>query len=552
MEKKEPFEEKEENDEKNIATKSQNKNGKSSLNDDREPHYNHDPHHNEEMINIFNSLLKNLDHPYITKHQLVKALQNSGILWDDPRIHETIENLKRFDDRDEINFQTFIKVIAHNAAIIEKTLVGNLVIPEFNVFTSHIKKIYDATKNINDGHVASYIPQLARVDPKKYAISICTIDGQRFSLGDVDDLFCVQSTCKPINYCMALEEHGEDEVHNHIGREPSGRGFNELTLNNEGLPHNPMINSGAIMACSLIRPDLDISDRFDYVLKMWQKLSGNFKPGFNNPTYLSEKKTADRNFALGYFIREKGAFPENAELIEILEFYFQCCSIELNCDAFAVVAATLANAGICPMTNERVFKTDTVKNCLSLLYSCGMYDFSGEFAFKVGLPAKSGVSGTLLLIIPNVMGISIWSPPLDKLGNTVRGIEFCKKFVETFNFHNYDAIATNVDKLDPRIAPVDIKLSSADRLIWAASQGDIGEINRLIAKGVDINEKDYDSRTALHLASSEGHVDIVDYLLGHGANANAKDRWGNTPIDDAKRENNSKVIEAFKKHGATI
>jgi glutaminase len=288
--------------------------------------------------------------------------------------------------------------------------------------------------------VADYIPQLKRVDPEKFGIAVCTVDGQRYSVGDTNDLFCVQSMCKPINYSLALEEHGVAAVHRHVGREPSGRGFNELSLTDDGLPHNPMINSGAIMTTSLLRSGDELADRFDHVAATWRSLSGSNRVGFNNSVYLSERRTADRNFALGYFMRERGAFPDGTDLVETLEFYFQCCSIELDAQGMGVVAATFANAGINPLTNEPVFKPSTVRHCLSLMSSCGMYDYSGEFAFTIGLPAKSGVSGGLMLVVPGVMGVCIWSPRLDALGNSVRGVAFCKELVTQYNFHVFDSL----------------------------------------------------------------------------------------------------------------
>ena len=252
---------------------------------------------------------------------------------------------------------------------------------------------------------------------------------------------------------MALEEIGY-AVHNFVGREPSGKTFNEITLNSKGLPHNPMINAGAIMCCSLIKQNSDPADRFDYVLERWRDAAGGMRVGFNNAVYLSERQTADRNFALGYFMREKNAFPEKVDLLETLEFYFQCCSIELTASSLAAVASTLANGGMCPLTGRQVFQPDYVKHCLSLMSSCGMYDFSGEFAFSVGLPAKSGISGVVMVVIPNVMGLSIWSPRLDNLGNSVRGVEFCKRLVDNFRFHTFDSMnALQSSKIDPTTAP---------------------------------------------------------------------------------------------------
>ena len=148
--------------------------------------------------------------------------------------------------------------------------------------------------------------------------------------------------------------------------------------------------------------------------------------GFNNSVFLSERSTADRNFSMRYFMKEQNCFPTGADLHETLDLYFQSCSMEINTETLSVMGATLANGGVCPTTGEKVLNSSDVRDVLSLMYSCGMYNYSGEFAFQVGLPAKSGVSGAILLVIPNVMCVALWSPPLDSLGNSVRGIQFCQ------------------------------------------------------------------------------------------------------------------------------
>ena len=483
----------------------------------------------------------------ITKKDILDALKSKGILKDDPRIKETVQKLKQFTDTDLIDVFKFHDIIFQNITLVERALKGDLIIPDFRSFSTIVTSVFESVRSNMSGAVADYIPQLARVNPEKYAISICTVDGQRLNIGDYCDPYCVQSTCKPINYGIALDVLGEDKTHKHVGREPSGRGFNELTLNKDGLPHNPMINAGAIMTSALIRSDLDVSDRFDYVLDKWQSLSGDVRPGFNNAVYLSEKHTADRNFALGYFMREKNAFPEGTDLHEILEFYFQCCSIELTCSAHASVAGTLANAGICPITRERIFSAETTKHCLSLMYSSGMYDFSGEFAFTVGLPAKSGVSGALVLVVPGVCGITIWSPNLDGYGNSVRAVEIAQKLVEEFNFHNYDSLIENIQKKDPRVQKNDDKLKGVMMANFAASQGDLNEIKSLDAKGVDLDEADYDGRTPIHVAASDGHLNIVEFFVSSGKVLNPKDRWGGTPLSDAEKHEHKDIVTLLKK-----
>ncbi|MGF1510342.1 MAG: glutaminase A [Myxococcota bacterium] len=309
--------------------------------------------------------------------------------------------------------------------------------------------MFERARPRTEGALPDYIPQLSRVSPDFWATSVCTIDGECLDLGDADVGFCAQSCCKPLNYCMALEETGEANVHAHVGREPSGRGYNDLALNFENKPHNPMINAGAIMTCSLIRPHLPMADRFDAVLAQWEHAS-SAKVGFDNAVFLSERQTADRNFALGYLMREHRVFPAGTDLLQTLEFYFMCCSIEVTTKSMAALAGTLANGGVNPLSQKRVLEPRTVRNCLSLMSSCGMYDFSGEFAFTVGLPAKSGVAGGILVVIPNVLGMATWSPLLDTYGNSVRGLAMCRDLVSVYNFHNYDSLTGLSGKEDPR------------------------------------------------------------------------------------------------------
>jgi len=466
----------------------------------------------------------------------------------DPRLKPVLDAWLGEGRPKDLDIMIFSKLAHLLFSLLEKASKGQLIIPQFEQFSDELYTLYFNTKSINDGKVADYIPQLGRVSSEKYGISICTVDGQRQSFGDSNEMFCVQSACKPISYCLALKELGEEKVHQHVGREPSGHSFNEISLNKLGLPHNPMINSGAIMTSSMIKPHLSRADRFEYIIDVWSKLMGGERPNFSNPIYLSERETADRNFALGYFMRENNAFPEGTDLVDTLEFYFQCCSLEVTTQMMSVLAATLANGGVCPFTEERVFDHDAVQRCLSLMYSCGMYDFSGEWAFSVGLPAKSGVSGVTMVIVPNIMGVCIWSPLLDENGNSVRGIEFCKQLIEKYNFHNFDHILheSGHKKIDPRSMRNTENIDNNASLLWACSANKISEIKYLIAKGVNLAKADYDGRTGLHLAASEGNLDVVKLLHSMGVELMPKDRWGLTPLDDAKRENRKAVIDWFE------
>ncbi|XP_076159630.1 glutaminase kidney isoform, mitochondrial-like isoform X4 [Alosa pseudoharengus] len=389
----------------------------------------------------------------IPAHKFTTALKATGLWTGDPRLKECMEMLKvtlKTTSDGALDRHLFKKCVQSNIVLLTQAFRKKFVIPDFQSFTSHIDEIYEGARMRSGGKVADYIPQLAKFSPDLWGVAICTVDGQRFTTGDTKVPFCLQSCVKPLKYAIAVHDHGTEYVHRFIGKEPSGLRFNKLFLNEEDKPHNPMVNAGAIVCTSLIKSGASNAEKFDYVMNFMNKLAGNEYVGFSNATFQSERLSGDRNFAIGYYLKEKKCFPEGTDMTAILDFYFQLCSIEVTCESASVMAATLANGGFCPITGERVLNPEAVRNTLSLMHSCGMYDFSGQFAFHVGLPAKSGVAGGILLVVPNVMGIMCWSPPLDKLGNSVRGIQFCTDLVHLCNFHNYDNLRHFAKKLDPR------------------------------------------------------------------------------------------------------
>lgn len=496
------------------------------------------------MKNLSNNILNDLKlspKESLNEQSFFSILEKQGILRGDPRIKDAPFR-KLFSQK--IDTAGGLQSILKANRVIHKSVHRENVIPDFEGFCSELTDIYKKVRKINRGHVANYIPQLSRVDPDLFAVSVCTVDGQVFSIGDSEVNFSMQSVHKPINYAIALEELGEATVHQHIGKEPSGVSFNALTLNGEKLPHNPLINAGAIMSAALIRQQDNLADKFEYIQQVWKELNGFGRPTYNNSIYQSERMTADRNFALAYFMRENKAFPDKVNIDEVLDFYFQCCSIESDAGLLSRVAATFANSGINPFTNTKVFRSETVKNCLSMMYSCGMYDYSGEFAFSIGIPAKSGVSGAIWLVVPNVLGICVFAPRLDSHGNSVKGIDFAKELLQRFNFHNFDSLNFELQhKKDPRRKKYQKKTEEVMSMIFAASAGDMEEIRRLHAIGLDLNQGDYDGRTALHLAAAENQLEVVDFLLTQGAKKTPQDRWGKTPLSDAKRGNYKEIIQ---------
>uniref|UniRef100_A0A3Q0RCZ1 glutaminase n=1 Tax=Amphilophus citrinellus TaxID=61819 RepID=A0A3Q0RCZ1_AMPCI len=466
----------------------------------------------------------------IPAHKFLTALKATGLRTGDPRLKECMETLKetlkKTSDGVTLDRQLFKKCVQSNIVLLTQAFRKKFVIPDFQSFTSHIDELYENAKTLTGGQVADYIPQLAKFSPNLWAVSLCTVDGQRHTVGDTKLPFCLQSCVKPLKYAVSVHDHSTEYVHSFIGKEPSGLRFNKLFLNEDGeTPHNPMVNAGAIVCTSLIK-----------VKAVCSSLCARFQ---------SERESGDRNFAIGYYLKEK------KEKLYMLSFslHLQLCSIEVTCESASVMAATLANGGICPITGERVLSPEAVRNTLSLMHSCGMYDFSGQFAFHVGLPAKSGVSGGILLVVPNVMGIMCWSPPLDKLGNSVRGIQFCTDLVELFNFHNYDNLRHFAKKHDPRREGGDQRVKSVINLLFAAYTGDVSALRRFALSSMDMEQRDYDSRTALHVAAAEGHIEVVRFLLeACKVNPVPRDRWGNTPMDEAVHFGHHDVVTMLQHH----
>lgn len=379
---------------------------------------------------------------------------------------------------------------------------GGLVIPDFHLFGREIQQLFESCAEDAGGANADYIPELRDAPSERFCLSIVTADHQQLHIGDCDQTFSAQSTTKTISYCLAVEQNGLAGVHRHVGREASGRVFNELTLNQKGLPHNPMINAGAMMTFSLIHRGLSTEECFEKIRQTWVDLAAGTTVGFDESVCRSEAGTAHRNWALAHHMMEKKAFPEGTDLDQTLDLYFRTCSLSVSCRQMAMVAGTLASGGVNLITNKRLFSPLSVQACLSLMSSCGMYDYSGEWAFRVGLPAKSGVSCAVIIVVPNVMGICIWSPRLDACGNSVRGVRFAKALLDRFSLHAFDSIDLCNTKINPLISRIQSISQEKATLIEAANQGDLMAVQHLLSIGADPSVGDYDLRTPLHLAAA--------------------------------------------------
>jgi glutaminase len=298
-----------------------------------------------------------------------------------------------------------------------------------------VEVTYDKYRNVDEGEVATYIPELGKADPGDFAICLVTVDGQVFSAGDWNKEFTIQSICKPFAYQMALEELGREQTLLHVGVEPSGEAFNSIELDPKTMrPFNPMVNAGAIAVASLIKKDSAAAGVRTFIEKM--QLAAGRKLQIDSSVLASESATGNRNRAIAYLMLNFGIIDE--DVTHSLHQYFSQCSLLVNCRDLAVMAATLANMGTNPLTLEPVFDFQYIKDVLAVMFTCGLYDHAGEWAYRVGLPAKSGVGGGLLAVVNRQLGVAVYSPRLDAKGNSVRGILVCRELAARLGLHAFE------------------------------------------------------------------------------------------------------------------
>lgn len=282
--------------------------------------------------------------------------------------------------------------------------------------------VHDCAPHTARGHVATYIPELAKVDPDRLGIYISSPDGD-YSAGDCAAPFTMQSVVKPLILLQALMDSGIDTVRALVGVEATGKPFDTFNYSDQALTGahiNPMINTGAIALCTLIR-GRDYAERFDRLLELVRTLADNPNLEVDQAVFRSEQLTGNKNRALAYLLTAYGMISDPVN--EILDCYFKACSITVTCRDLAKIAHIFALRGIRPVTGERLFPAEYAKYVTATMATCGMYDGSGEFALEVGFPAKSGVGGGIMGVIPRNLGIGVYAPALDRHGNSVAGVQ---------------------------------------------------------------------------------------------------------------------------------
>jgi glutaminase len=296
----------------------------------------------------------------------------------------------------------------------------------------YLRDLHFKISRITDGKVASYIPELAKASPHTCAVVVATVDGALYAVGDFETAFTIQSVSKPFVYGYALNEYGRDSVMRRVGVEPTGEAFNSIVLDDvHNRPFNPMVNAGAIAAAEMIKGDTREA-RANTMLDLLTDYAGR-KLELDEDVYRSEHETGHRNRAIAYMMLNSGMIRRDPE--DILDVYFRQCSVRVDACDLALMGACLANDGVNPVTGVRVIDKEYVHDVLTVMNTCGMYNFAGQWSYEIGMPAKSGVSGSILAVIPGQAAIAIYSPPIDENGNSVRGLAACKEIAEEFGLH---------------------------------------------------------------------------------------------------------------------
>ncbi len=288
--------------------------------------------------------------------------------------------------------------------------------PTAEILASIIEEVRPLT---GQGKVADYIPALAKVPSEKLGIAVFTNQGEVITAGDAQEGFSIQSISKVLSLTLAMGLYQPDELWSRVGKEPSGQAFNSLIqLEMEhGIPRNPFINAGAIVVCDMLQSRLSAPRQ--RLLEFVRQLSGEPLIAYDKVVAASEMMHSDRNAAIAYLMRSFGNFHN--EVIPVLHNYFHACALKMSCVELAKTFSYLANKGVSVVMGETVITPTQSKQTNALLATCGLYDGAGEFAYRVGMPGKSGVGGGIIAVVPGEMTIAVWSPALDQSGNSLAG-----------------------------------------------------------------------------------------------------------------------------------
>ncbi|XP_074489500.1 glutaminase liver isoform, mitochondrial isoform X2 [Sebastes fasciatus] len=484
----------------------------------------------------------------ININQFFEAIWSSGLHRSDPRLRECFFHLRKLQDAEgSVDRNTFHRCITGFVSLILKALQGRFVIPDFSTFTEETQKLFSRCRQLSSVQEK----EKETMDSTKWGVSICTVDGQRLSLGDWAGSLVLGEVSWPLVYGVAVDLLGSDLVHRYVGVEAYSRHDSPFTLTKTGIPHSPLTETGAIVTTSLLqlagRLCAEEEEKYDSVLNVIRRLCNKEHASLNCTSYQSSRKASVRLHSLSFYLQEKKCFPDKADINAALDLMLQCASTEITCESGAAMAASLANGGLCPLSGDQVLSPAATRSMLSMMQVAGMKDYSTTFHYKTSVPAVSGSHGSLLAVVPGVLGLMAFSPETDACGNPWRAVHFCQELISTFQLHSFDIRTPFRQILAYRQWKAESEGYQIMNVLLAAFKGDVQAMRRYFLSGADVNAVDYDGRSALHVAAAEGHAEVIRFLLQNtGANPALKDRWGSSPLQEARRHNKDAAVQLLQ------
>ncbi|XP_055011347.1 glutaminase liver isoform, mitochondrial-like [Boleophthalmus pectinirostris] len=377
----------------------------------------------------------------INVNHFFESIWSSGLQRSDPRLRESFFHMRKLQDSDgTIDKNSFHRCVTGSVSLILKALQGRFVIPDFSTFTEETQKLFSSCKQLSSSSAQE--KENDGADSVKWGVSICTVDGQRLSLGDWSSPVVLGELMWPLVYGVAVDLLGADLVHRYVGFEEFSRYNSPFTLNNSGVPHTPLTETGAIVTTSLLqlagRLCAEEEEKYDSVLNVIRRLCNKEHANLNCTSYNSSRDSSVRLSALSFYLQDKKCFPEKVDINAALDLMLQCSSTEVTCESGAAMAASLANGGLCPLSCDQVLSPAATRCLLSVMQTAGLKHHSTAFHFKTSVPAASSSHGALLAVVPGVLGLMAFSPETDSRGNPWRALHFCQELVSRFQLHSFD------------------------------------------------------------------------------------------------------------------
>jgi len=397
---------------------------------------------------------------------------------------------------------------------------------------------------LNKRGTVLYSPENPTKAQDIWAVSICSIDGQKWGYGQIDHPFTLQGCCTPLLYGLALQSTTDRSADVFVNHEHSVIGMTPFSTDPFGRPLNPLSEAGAIHLCATMETyaiyRMGPAERFQYALNFIKEMTGGGNVVFNNSAYLTKVESVSINQSLKYYLQTVGVSPI-ADFDQALNLYQQACCIQLDCKSLSVIAGTLANGGVNPLTKKRLLETCNVQDVLSSMSTSGIYNESALYLVEVGIPSKASKTGVIMGVIPGLFGIALYSPRVDQNNISVRGYQFMHTLSEAYYFHKFEP-----PSLKRVVTPVieDKKCTFNCFLFKAVAEGDILLLIRLVQSGSSMFSVDLMDRTLLHAAVQHKQIDIICFLAAlYPELLNKRDNMGNTPYDDAHHFKDPEVVK---------